>query len=89
MTLLPNKHIPTSRSLVGIGALVLGHLERPTNVSRLWESVKDEQEVKELATRYGLARRRCPRALSRVLGTSCCRSTISLLLERLITNADC
>ena len=45
MTLLPNKHIPTNRSLVGIGALVLGRLERPTNVSRLWESVKDEQEV--------------------------------------------
>ena len=45
MTLLPNKHIPTNRSLVGIGALVLGRLERPTNVSRLWESVKDEREV--------------------------------------------
>ena len=45
MTLLPNKHIPTNRSLVGIGSLVLEHLERPTNVSRLWESVKDEQEV--------------------------------------------
>ena len=45
MTLLPNKHIPTNRSLVGIGALVLGHLDRPTNVSRLWESLKDEREV--------------------------------------------
>ena len=45
MTLLPNKHIPTNRSLVGIGALVLGRLERPINVSRLWESVKDEREV--------------------------------------------
>jgi hypothetical protein len=45
MTLLPNKHIPTNRSLVGIGALVLGHLDRPTNVSRLWESVKDEREI--------------------------------------------
>ena len=45
MTLLPNKHIPTNRSLVGIGALVLEHLERPTNVSRLWESVKNQQGV--------------------------------------------
>ena len=70
MTLLPNKHIPTNRSLVGIGALVLGHLERPTNVSRLWNQSKTSRK-------------------SRVLGTSCCRSTISLLLERLITNADC
>ena len=45
MTLLPNKHVPTNRSLVGIGALVLGYLDRPTNVSRLWESVKDEQGI--------------------------------------------
>ena len=45
MTLLPNKHIPTNHSLVGVGALVLKHLERPTNVSRLWEAIKDEQEV--------------------------------------------
>ena len=45
MTLLPNKHIPTNHSLIGVGALVLKHLERPTNVSRLWEAIKDEQEV--------------------------------------------
>ena len=45
MTLLPNKHLPANRSLVGIGALVLGHLERRTNVSRLWELVKDKREV--------------------------------------------
>ena len=49
MTLLPNKHIPTNYSLVGVGALVLKHLERPTNVSRLWEAIKDEQEVPSLA----------------------------------------
>lgn len=45
MTLLPNKHISTHRSLVGIGALLLGRLDRPANVSRLWESVKDEPQV--------------------------------------------
>ncbi len=45
MTLLPNKHIPTDRSLVGMGALLLGHLDRPVNVSRLWESVKDEPQI--------------------------------------------
>ena len=45
MTLLPNKHVPTNRSLVGIGARVLEHLERPSSVSRLWELVKDDQEV--------------------------------------------
>ena len=45
MTLLPNKHIPTKHSLVGVGALVLRHLERPTNVSRLWEAINDDQEA--------------------------------------------
>lgn len=45
MTLLPNKHIPTNRSLVGIGALVLQHLEGPSSVSRLWELVKNDRGV--------------------------------------------
>ena len=45
MTLLPDKHVPTSRSLVGIGALVLSHLERPASVSHLWESVRNNREV--------------------------------------------
>lgn len=45
MTLLPNKHVPANRSLVGIGALVLRHLERPSNVSTLWESIKEDHEV--------------------------------------------
>ena len=39
MTLLPNKHIPTSRSLVGIGALILGCLDAPSTVSGLWEQI--------------------------------------------------
>ena len=41
MTLLPNKHVPTSRSLVGVGALLLKHLESPVTVSGLWEMVRD------------------------------------------------
>ena len=45
MTLLPNKHVPTRRSLVGIGALLLTRLDHPINASHLWESVRDEQEV--------------------------------------------
>ena len=45
MTLLPNKHIPTSRSLVGIGALVLGRLEASSTVSSLWEEVRNSPEV--------------------------------------------
>ena len=45
MNLLPNKHVPTSRSLVGIGALLLEHLDSETTVSSLWEAVKSEQQV--------------------------------------------
>lgn len=45
MTLLPNKHVPTNRSVVGMGALLLEHLETPSTVSGLWELVKNKQEV--------------------------------------------
>ena len=45
MTLLPNKHIPTSRSLIGIGALVLGQLVAPSTVSSLWDQVKVKPEI--------------------------------------------
>lgn len=45
MTLLPNKHIPTSRSLVGIGAFVLERLGSTSTVSGLWEKVKSSSEV--------------------------------------------
>ena len=45
MTLLPNKHIPTSRSLIGIGALVLRQLEAPSTVSSLWDQMKVKPEL--------------------------------------------
>ena len=45
MTLLPNKHVPTSRSLVGIGGLLLEHLTVSTTISSLWEKVKNKPEV--------------------------------------------
>lgn len=45
MTLLPHKHVPTNRSLIGIGALVLQFLDSPSSVSHLWESVKANQEI--------------------------------------------
>ena len=45
MTLLPNKHIPTSRSLVGLGGLLLGQIQAPLTVSTLWDQVKTKPEV--------------------------------------------
>lgn len=45
MTLLPNKHVPTNRSIVGLGALLIEHLETPSTVSGLWDSVRNKQEI--------------------------------------------
>ena len=45
MTLLPDKHIPTKRSLVGIGSLLLERLETTSSVSSLWDEIKDEQTI--------------------------------------------
>ena len=45
MMLLPTKHVPTRRSLIGIGAVILGHLHEPSTVSSLWNLMKDEPEI--------------------------------------------
>lgn len=45
MMLLPTKHVPTRRSLIGIGAVILSHLHAPRTVSSLWDLVKDEPEI--------------------------------------------
>ena len=45
MTLLPDKHVPTRRSLVGIGSLLLAHLESESTVSGLWDQVKCHDQV--------------------------------------------
>ena len=45
MTLLPNKHVPTSRTLVGLGAMILIRLDTASTVSGLWEIVMDEPEI--------------------------------------------
>ncbi len=43
--ILPNKHLSGSESLVGIGALLLAHLEKPTTVSALWSKVREKPEI--------------------------------------------
>jgi hypothetical protein len=43
--ILPTKHLSTEYSLIGIGAEILKHLERPKTVSYIWEAVKDVQGV--------------------------------------------
>lgn len=45
MTLLPTKHIAAGYSLLGVGALLLQHLERPRTVTALWERVRAVPEI--------------------------------------------
>ena len=45
MTLMPGKHVPIGRSLVGIGALILRELRAPSTVSVLWERVRENPEI--------------------------------------------
>ncbi len=43
--ILPTKHISPAESLLGIGALVLKHLDRPQTVTHVWEGVRRELNV--------------------------------------------
>ncbi len=42
--ILPTKHIPPDRALLGIGAEVLILLARPMTVSRLWDELRADRE---------------------------------------------
>ena len=43
--ILPTKHIPGDRALIGVGARVLDDLKRPRTVTSLWEATKSRPEV--------------------------------------------
>lgn len=43
--ILPTKHIPTSHSLLGVGARVLAAIERPKTLVALWDQVREQPEV--------------------------------------------
>lgn len=38
--ILPTKHIRPDRSLVGLGGDVIGALERPITMSKLWDAIR-------------------------------------------------
>lgn len=44
--ILPDKYIPLHYSLLGVGALVLNHLDKPRTISSLWEEMKILPEVR-------------------------------------------
>lgn len=43
--ILPNKHISTKNSLLGVGATILGCVNRPLTVTALWDDVSKIPEV--------------------------------------------
>jgi hypothetical protein len=43
--ILPSKHIPENRALLGLGAVLLRELHIPCTVSSLWEKIRVHQSV--------------------------------------------
>ncbi len=43
--ILPTKHVPTRKTLLGVGATVLAALERPRTVTALWDAVREQPGV--------------------------------------------
>jgi len=43
--ILPSKHIPLHKSLLGVGAALLKRLDRPTTVTVLWERCHEVEEI--------------------------------------------
>ena len=43
--ILPTKHIPQDKALLGVGATMLAHLHKPSTVSALWDSLRYEANV--------------------------------------------
>jgi len=42
--LMPDKHIRLSESLIGFGAYILGKLDRPKTVDKLWAEFESERD---------------------------------------------
>jgi hypothetical protein len=43
--ILPSKHIDAERSLLGVGAVILGYLDQPKTVTGLWEKVRNLPQI--------------------------------------------
>lgn len=43
--ILPTKHISPSRSLLGLGSVILQHLKKPQTVTRLWDRVRKHPDM--------------------------------------------
>jgi hypothetical protein len=52
--LLPDKHVTLAESILGLGGVVLGLLDRPRTADQLYQSVKDAREDKSLPAFHDL-----------------------------------
>lgn len=43
--ILPSKHIPEEQAIIGVGAVLIKHLEQHQTVTSLWEAVRNENAV--------------------------------------------
>ena len=43
--ILPTKHIRPDRCLIGLGGEVIGALERPMTMSRLWDAIRGRRSA--------------------------------------------
>ena len=43
--ILPTKHIRPDRALIGVGAEVLGVLEQPMTMSKLWDEIRSRRSA--------------------------------------------
>ena len=41
--ILPTKHIPPERALLGVGADILAALDRPTTMAKLWDDLRNRR----------------------------------------------
>ena len=43
--ILPTKHITVQNSLIGLGAVLLAHIDKPTTVSSIWQDVRELPQI--------------------------------------------
>lgn len=43
--ILPSKHISVGQTLIGVGAVVLRHVEQQQTITSLWDKVRDDPSV--------------------------------------------
>ena len=61
--ILPTKHIRPDRSLVGLGGDVIGALERPITMSKLWDAIRRRRSASTMRERSSTTAGSCSRSI--------------------------